>query len=50
MNKTHGDFSSQDRWAVKGGEMQRPPKAALLKPISIHAEASVHFKDQFATL
>lgn len=50
MNTTHCDFSSQDTWAVKGGEMQSPPKAALLKPISVHAGASVHFKDQCITL
>lgn len=50
MNKTHCDFSSQDKCAVKGGETQSPPKAALLKPISVHAEASVHFKDRCTTL
>lgn len=49
MNTTLCDFSSQDKWAVKR-EMQRPPKAALLILISVHAEASVHFKNQFTTL
>lgn len=51
MNKTHCDFSSQDKWAVKGGYMQSPSKTALLILISKHVEEdSVHAKKHYTVL